>query len=736
MRRLRKQLQLAGAVALCVGLVGPVSDAGAAEPRAMELVSPIGGASAIRQSDGGVRASTPDGNHVCFSSPDPLVAGQEPLGGARQDDAYCAHRSATGWATEWISRPRGRVALSNTGLTGATIRFVTDDGARTVFSSDIMIDPAVPEPPTHAIQVRDSYLGGGGDARWLTGPRAPGDTSSRYPLAASSDLNHVVFDGPAGVLHEWTPAGTRVVSRDAQGQAVAGSVQLEGSRYTNNPDLAVAGSISRDGSRIFFEATGDLVPDPDDDHGQTSVYVRENGTTTRLVSPRRGGQPTHQPIRFHGASDDGDVIYISSLEQLTTEPIVDRGLYRYRLSTDQLDLIDDDLTGGGSGNGAVIGVSADGSTVFYVVQPSTDYHLYVGRSGTTTLVTSLASTDISPPTGEDHRVADSRHNKRAFRTTRDGSVAVFRAQADQATPAVYRWSATDGLEVISRDANGTRVDGVIGNIGHLNSTAGQHNSGRVMSTDGATVFFTSAAPLVAGDTNGRADLYQWHAGEIDRITSGTWTDDAWYVDNSEDGTTVFFATTERVLPLSDVNSVMDLYAARVGGGFPQPAPSPIGSPATGAGPAGPSTDASPPSTTAAPVTVPPASPPAPAGDEDEPRAVSVRVGSAALRRNGRSIRIRLSVSQPGRLVAEVEDRRGDVIARARRSVTRSGSAAVTVRLSKRTARRVARGKRPRVRVVATFTPRSGEPVETTKRLRLKSRGKHRGRVAGKHGERR
>src|SRR5690606_27106303 len=81
-------------------------------------------------------------------------------------------------------------------------------------------------------------------------------------------------------------------------------------------------------------------------------------------------------------------------------------------------------------------------------------------------------------------------------------------------------------------------------------------------------------------------VYQWRDGRLTLISPGTGDHDAHYVGNSADGSTVFFATYERILPNQDTNHGRDLYAARVGGGFPDPAPSPVGAPPPASGPAG------------------------------------------------------------------------------------------------------------------------------------------------------
>jgi len=81
-------------------------------------------------------------------------------------------------------------------------------------------------------------------------------------------------------------------------------------------------------------------------------------------------------------------------------------------------------------------------------------------------------------------------------------------------------------------------------------------------------FFQSKSQLVDEDTDDRYDVYQWRNGELSLLTPGTETG-AFYNGNSADGQDVFVMTKDR-LSWQDVDSAMDVYDARVGGGIPEP----------------------------------------------------------------------------------------------------------------------------------------------------------------------
>jgi hypothetical protein len=101
---------------------------------------------------------------------------------------------------------------------------------------------------------------------------------------------------------------------------------------------------------------------------------------------------------------------------------------------------------------------------------------------------------------------------------------------------------------------------------------------RALSADGRRLFFDSRDALVVQDSNKDRDVYQWEAqgtgscnapgGCIALISSGQATEGALFLDASEDGADAFFLT-DASLVVTDPG-VMDVYDARIGGGFPAP----------------------------------------------------------------------------------------------------------------------------------------------------------------------
>jgi hypothetical protein len=113
-----------------------------------------------------------------------------------------------------------------------------------------------------------------------------------------------------------------------------------------------------------------------------------------------------------------------------------------------------------------------------------------------------------------------------------------------------------------------------------------------MTDDGQHIFFATPDALVPQDVNGQAscepvvingstgqsvpscqDIYEWHDGTVDLISSGTGNEPARLISATHDGRDVFFLTRQRLVGWDlDLNN--DVYDARIGGGFPEPAAQP------------------------------------------------------------------------------------------------------------------------------------------------------------------
>jgi hypothetical protein len=101
---------------------------------------------------------------------------------------------------------------------------------------------------------------------------------------------------------------------------------------------------------------------------------------------------------------------------------------------------------------------------------------------------------------------------------------------------------------------------------------------RALSDDGDRLYFNSYDALLPQDTNGKQDVYQWEAqgsgtcekagGCLSLISSGKSPEKSEFFDASASGDDVFIRTLSSLLPQD--NGLVDVYDARVNGGFPQP----------------------------------------------------------------------------------------------------------------------------------------------------------------------
>jgi hypothetical protein len=300
---------------------------------------------------------------------------------------------------------------------------------------------------------------------------------------------------------------------------------------------APAGAISDDGSRVYFTS------------GET-VYLREAGVTKTVL----GGAG----VRFVTASaTDG-----------STADLIDAGeLARYSAGTGTVT----PLTTGGGVEG-VLGVSADGSEVYYAEGGAVFL-----RSGPT--VTEVAASALP---------SDWLPGEGTARVTRDGSHLLFLSDAEltgypnEGQTEVFLYGGTAGLTCVSCDPSGepprggAAISGVRRNGGGTDATA--IYLPRDLSADGGRAFFETPDPLVAQDTDGAVDVYEWEAdgvgtcaragGCVQLISGGRGPGPSYFLDADESGSEAFFLTAASLYP-PDPGSY-DVYVAREGGGFPAP----------------------------------------------------------------------------------------------------------------------------------------------------------------------
>ena len=539
--------------------------------RGWEMVSPVDknggqvdppGANA----GGGVLQSAADGQSATFSSSASFAGGE----GAPPASQYVSGRGSSGWTTQNITAPlfSGSYGTEDEGIpyrvfSGDLGRGLLLNGRRCRSAPEgcAVANPALPGSgaPTG---YEDYYLRESGGFQALIDSSdilATALTPELFEVnlaGATPDLTHVVLstcaalsanavEAPAGEgcdsgqpnLYEYSGGGLTLVnilpseSQSAPGAALA----------------AQAGAISASGARVYFTDGGNL-------------YLRD-GATSKQVDLSQGGGG-----EFQTASSDGSVALFTKAGHL----------YRYLASSNAA--TDISPSGGVAG---VLGASASGGDVYY--QDASGLKRW--HSGTTTTVIAGAeaasAANFPPSTGAARVSADGIHI--AFLSVEPltgydnigpggepvSEVFVYEASGNSLTCASCN-------PTIERPLGPSTLPGATANGEGPNAT--QQYKPRALSADGRRLFFDSRDALVLADTNNEPDVYQWEAngegscgdpgGCLSLISSGRAEGGAFFFDASSEGSDAFFRTDRSLVP-SDPGSV-DLYDARVGGGFPIP----------------------------------------------------------------------------------------------------------------------------------------------------------------------
>jgi hypothetical protein len=391
-----------------------------------------------------------------------------------------------------------------------------------------------------------------------------------------------VDPGPTGRdLYEWRGGGLNLVNVLPGNTSVA----VGASFASGSPDTH---AVSEGAHRVFWEAGGQL-------------YVREDNRTSREI---------HDFGTFLTASPDGRTILLS-----------DGCLYALEEGACAVD-----LTQGQGGFLGLVGQSEDLSRIYFVdkaaltpgaeagtCQRPTQFeqrkeeqeglvpagfgcNLYLYEAGAgTRLVATLAARD-----GEGGAVAlndwAAKPGQRTAEASPDGRYLAFGSSArltgfDNVGPCeAPEFSIGPCKEAFLYDSASGRLAcpscNSAGEAPHGNSTLRRIQGVEMRGwlpqprylTDQGRLFFDSSDRLSPFDTNGRVeDVYETEpdgvgscvraAGCVSLISPGTGSVDSNFLAMDESGSNVFFTTREPLVP-ADTDQLIDLYDARVGGGFP------------------------------------------------------------------------------------------------------------------------------------------------------------------------
>jgi hypothetical protein len=441
---------------------------------------------------------------------------------------------------------------------------------------------AVPRPQTQLVDENGSAPLG-----WV----AASDDFSKLILASTDRTlaGHPTGTASGADLYEYSGGGLRQLN---VGVGSCGATIVFGTAETYGRASGDANAmpssrhaVSVDGSRVFFEAVpGSNCTEPE------HLYMRVNGVETsdlgayrfRAADAHAGevlveaqSPETKQVLLYDTAtksatplltvhsppseslplliSEDFSTIYFSSQEKLTAEAPSPTGgkehsentvdVYRYDLATKALRFI----------------VQLEAPLKEFHVTPDGRYVSWDG---------SIAGLPQRAFTGTNQLMYDARHN--SVECVSCASSFNPEPKFDVAFPY-----ATDG------------------GVPETRNGAPQVS---VMSVDGSRVFFDTIAALLPGDIDGElspatlqwwspsSDVYEWRRngvegcahvqGCLSLISSGHGGSLVQLLGADPSGRNVFFTTTESLVA-GDTDKAIDIYDARVGGGFPGPPPPPV-----------------------------------------------------------------------------------------------------------------------------------------------------------------
>jgi hypothetical protein len=550
-----------------------------------------------------------DGSAVGY----PSLTGFGDVVGSGVASEYLAVRdSATGgqgWWTHAISPPQPALAFRAI-VSGLEPRyeqeFSTDLTKGVVLGWRPLTDAPAVENVANLYLRNDLRTPGGGSYQLMTACPAcitpfSAEQLASFPqfLAATPNLERMLFESPLNLTDEATGSSQKLYQWDE----ATDTVTLQGILPDGSPavDSAAGGghgayphlrAISEDGSKVCFTVLTGRV---------TDVYMRVDGTSTIKLNRSEARSPDPpQSARYQTASKNGERVFFTTTERLTDDTPVDgiSKLYMYDATRSDTDSnltfinVDNEPNDSASGGAqSIAGASDDGHTIYFTAggqlvagQPPVlaGAGMFAWRDGEISFLSEVPAEDsvgLGDGRGKTARVSAS--GDLVYRSSEllgPNGYDHGRCGDTQtgACAQVYVYSiATHTLRCASCNPSGapggsSALTTAIVNPGG-SSTAG-HLS-RVITEDGRFVFFTTADALVAGDSNGKKDAYEYdtETGQVSLISSGQDPADSYYMGTSPDGRDALFITRERLVGW-DQDSSYDLYDARVGGGLPEPTP--------------------------------------------------------------------------------------------------------------------------------------------------------------------
>ncbi len=554
------------------------------ECRAYELVSPAntGGQDATEPYISGVATSRAalSGEGITYGS----RGGFAESAGVPFTAQYLSRRGAGGWSTQSITAPDEAYAGLDNEYAGYRGLFFTPELSEGVTGTFAAVSPEAPKG------LMELYRADFADGAYQLVSHLPpaeefygelyaaGGTPLTIVVGASTDLSHVVFE-LKGPLREWAGGQAFPVSVSNSGEA------WEGTRSD------VWHAVSADGSRIVFEHSGEQ-------YARVNTEQPQGGEACEDAAGACTIKLSNGSAQYQGANSEDTEIFYTENEDL----------YEYSLPAGQVAGHATALTHGGGVQG-VVQISENGSYVYFAAtgalrgshgealrngegqEPEAgEPNLYLSREGHLAFVVTLSSGDAAdwrngPDADTTALAAGPGGGARLAFVSEDSLTGYDNQQAQpgecEANPLrngeyengkcreVYLFDAETGtLACASCDPTGARPVGGA-ELGAARESLGDYRPHELLE-DGA-VFFDSDDALVPHASDDLENVYEYEDSRVYAISNVAGGHESFFLDASPDGQNVFFATADDLVGQDTSNNIM-VYDARVGGGFPAPAP--------------------------------------------------------------------------------------------------------------------------------------------------------------------
>ncbi len=509
--------------------------AGAAGPaRAYEMVSPVEKENAsVRQDRPGEFAfqTWPGGNSVVYTT-------QSPFPGADGAPLYAmvmAKRSPSGWSSTPLDPPSlnplpGAITLQ------ATFAVSEDQTHAFVYSQRKLTPQATEYQGNYYIKDLETggyeFVGSSPEALTLN------LEASEFYLGGTADFSAVEFTVPYKMTPESAGASNTYLWSRSQGLQLI-SILPDGTPAAGLSGVTTAlpqgrNQLSADGTRAYFSLSnpGQHIP------GTEGVFLYENGHTRSISTVHIPGEPeTVKPAEFLSATPDGSRVMFRARDQVLTPgapPNSEANIYIADVETNTLELV------------ATHNVSLATEDLSTIVTTNELGELGASESGLSPNGRYLAFASTLRLTNYDNTAGPACEFGCAeiyVMDTADRAISCASCRGDGQPPTGSAELALQGGQAI----------------------VSRHRANVV--TNGGQVFFSTPDPLVAEDSNGLKDVYEYDGGSQRLISSGSGSAPSTFVEASPDGSDVFFITTQRLVS-QDKDDNADLYDARVGGGIP------------------------------------------------------------------------------------------------------------------------------------------------------------------------